>query len=154
VRLLLGKGADPNEVVGYGLTTGSDELDRVIGSLEGAGVRIDARGPRVVRAVQKDDLAALRRLLENGATRDVTDAAGQTPLHLAALRRIAAHSSDMLESLRARGATVTASAGGGVTPLHQAVHGGSLEAFRLLIDHRADPTLKDDAGKTPIDDAG
>ncbi len=38
---------------------------------------------------------------------------------------------------------------GRTSPLHEAARSGSAEVVRLLLDHAADPTLRDAAGKTP-----
>ncbi len=104
----------------------------------------------VLYAVQTNSLETLRRLLQQGATLDVTTDDGQTPLHVAAFYRATCGSSDTLKFLLERGASVNARTNNGLTPLHQAARGGSPEAFRLLLDHGADSTLKDSAGKTAV----
>jgi len=40
---------------------------------------------------------------------------------------------------------------GQTSPLHEAARSGSAEVARLLLDHAADPTLRDGHGKTPLE---
>jgi hypothetical protein len=38
-----------------------------------------------------------------------------------------------------------------LTPLHYAVEGCFVDAVRVLLDHGADPTIRDNEGRTPLD---
>jgi hypothetical protein len=40
---------------------------------------------------------------------------------------------------------------GGVTPLHFAVEGCNVDVARILLYHGADPTIRDNKGRTPLE---
>jgi ankyrin repeat protein/cell wall assembly regulator SMI1 len=56
----------------------------------------------------------------------------------------------LLEELVAAGADVNHETDSGDTPLHAAVDARSAEGVRFLIRHGADPTVKNDDGRTPL----
>jgi ankyrin repeat protein len=39
----------------------------------------------------------------------------------------------------------------GFTPLHGAAQNGQLEMVQLLLEHGADPSMRDTAGRSPLD---
>ena len=57
----------------------------------------------------------------------------------------------MVEELLNHGAAVNAQAKDGSTPLHAAVENGRVGAVKTLLDHKADPNLKNDNDETPLD---
>jgi ankyrin repeat protein len=76
----------------------------------------------------------------------LTDDAGQTPLHLAAIHC----RTNVLALLLERGAKVDARAKGGATPLHLAAQAGCVDAVIILLQHGADINARDDDGHTPM----
>jgi ankyrin repeat protein len=98
-------------------------------------------------AAKKGDLAAVEKLLAEGADVDERGRNAETPLMAAALAGKVA----VAELLIARGADVMARNAGGFTPLHAATYSGSKEVVRLLLDNGA---VLDDAansaGVTPL----
>jgi ankyrin repeat protein len=76
----------------------------------------------------------------------LTDDAGQTPLHLAAIHC----RTNVLALLLARGAKVDATAKGDATPLHLAAQAGCQDAVTVLLQHGANINARDSAGHTPM----
>jgi len=107
----------------------------------------------VFQAVQHNSLATLKRLLDAGASLEINDEHGQTPLHSAAFYAVTHANSDTLRFLLEQGVPVNARALNGLTPLHHAARGGKTAAFTMLLAHGADLTARDNAGRRPIDDA-
>ncbi|MCC7477342.1 ankyrin repeat domain-containing protein [bacterium] len=87
----------------------------------------------LVQACEKDDRAAVARLLESGLSPD-TDFYLETPIHQAAKFGHVGLVSMLIE----RGAAVSPEARNGLTPLHLAACYGQVEAARLLIKTGAD----------------
>jgi uncharacterized protein with HEPN domain len=93
--------------------------------------------------------AALKKLLELGAEVDLADRRGFTPLHCAAGHGFYPEAIEMATILIEHGANVNAkSVAGGFVPLHVARTEGMLD---LLLDHGADPGIRSNAGKTPLE---
>jgi ankyrin repeat protein len=76
----------------------------------------------------------------------LTDDAGQTPLHLAAIHC----RTNIVVLLLDRGAKVDARAKGDATPLHLAAQAGCLDAVTILLQHGADINARDSDGHTPM----
>jgi ankyrin repeat protein len=93
------------------------------------------------------DLNAVTQDL-NGYPGDLslTDDAGQTPLHLAAIHC----RTNIVVLLLDRGAKVDARAKGDDTPLHLAAQAGCLDAVAILLQHGADINARDSDGHTPM----
>jgi len=93
------------------------------------------------------DVVAL--LLLNHANPNVRDAHGKTPLHIAVRSR----RPQVVELLLARGRVkVNAKDSYGETPLHKAVQNPDYFIIRNLLEYNADPNLKSDSGKIPLED--
>jgi ankyrin repeat protein len=57
---------------------------------------------------------------------------------------------DRIEKLILKGADINARAANGQTPLHVAGDHGSYGAIRVLLDAKANPNIKDQQGRTPV----
>ena len=89
---------------------------------------------------------------------------GETPLHVAAAKGFREGTYECIELLLKAGANPNAKAKSGIetatyyrdikvvgeTPLHLAAAYGSKEMIQLLLDHNADPSIKDDRGDSPL----
>ena len=124
----------------------ADETTRYL--LERGADASAAGGDVVLQAIRSDDLALVRLLLERGASLDVSDDWGQTPLHIAAYYG----STDSLRFLLERELAVNVRDPQRRTPLHQAARSGKLESYKLILSAGGDPELRDGRGKRPIDD--
>lgn len=124
-KMLLQMGADPNRPS----TNGSTPL---------------------AAASFKGDLEAVRILLAHGAKPDIPTKAGTQPIHEAAL----GDSAPVIQELAAKGASINArTRDEQQTPLHLAASMGKLKAIQALLALHADATLKDTAGRTPLEAA-
>jgi F-type H+-transporting ATPase subunit beta len=119
-------------------------------SLTFAGVLpFPTRATPLLTAVERDDEAMVRRLLEHGAATDGACgcATGESPLWAAVLLRRPAIARVLLEA----GADPNAAAATRSAPLHVAAMRGERELVRLLLAHGADCTLRDAGGRTPAE---
>src|SRR5579875_3104641 len=100
----------------------------------------------VCDAARADDLAGVRKLIQEHA--DVNGPAndGSTALLWAAYHR----NTEMAKALVTAGATVDAANHYGVTPLLQASRNGDVETMRVLLDAGADATRWHPEGETPL----
>jgi ankyrin repeat protein len=98
------------------------------------------------QAALLDQINVVRKLLDQGAAVEATDAGGQTPLFAAA----ALGHEAVAEALLERGASVRVRDRSGRTVLHWAVASGCEETAALLIAYGADLTARDAAGNTPL----
>ena len=101
-------------------------------------------------AAYKGDLEVVRVLLEHGAVAHVQNKLGRTPLHTAA---VSSQYPDITRLLLMHGATAGAQDNDDATPLHIAVQNGKLETIQLLLEHGANPHVRDKTchGHTPIE---
>ncbi len=100
----------------------------------------------LAKAATKGNIPEVKELLDKGASHNVSDALGRTPLHMAAFYghpRTAA-------LLIARGADVSAKDRVGMTPLHAAVLAGSVQEIDLLLANKAEIDAVADTGATPL----
>ena len=116
-------------------------------ALAGAGsVRGQSGGSPLADAAKRQDGAALRALLRDGADVDRPQGDGATALHWAAYR-------DDVETVRlllASGAAVDPSNALGVTPLWLAANNGSPAVVEALLAAGADPDRALPSGETPL----
>lgn len=92
----------------------------------------------------------LRKLVDLGAYIHIKDVAGYTPLHhcLALYRNDI--SLEMARLLLERGADPNAQNRFGVVPLIYSVQQGHMDSVKLLLEFKADPTVPDWEGNTPM----
>ena len=101
----------------------------------------------IVAAAKSGRLEAVQSLLaEDPKQVGVTDAAGYTPLHWAAIR---GHW-EVFELLLGAGAPVNAVGADGGTPLHWACHHDRPDMVEQLLDRGADPKIHNRWGRTPL----
>jgi uncharacterized protein len=99
--------------------------------------------PALIWAVNYDNAAMAKLLLDNGAHVDERDSFGNTALHWAALRG----NLELIKLLATDHATIDVQNSEGITPLMQAAGAGKVEAVRLLIAEGADPKKQDYTGR-------
>lgn len=103
----------------------------------------------------RDDLNAVRHLVEKGADVDVKNKYGATPLHIASIRG----NLEIAQFLLDHGADVNAQVVNGLTPLNWATIHDHLAMVKLLLDHCADVNIQESEsyaehnfgyGRTPL----
>ena len=100
----------------------------------------------LVAAAKKDDLAAVRRLLQQGAAVNVSEADGSTALHWA----VESDNLEMTRLLLKAGADVKRANRYGMTPLHLAAVNGNVVVMRDLLDAGANPNAVLPEGETVL----
>lgn len=108
----------------------------------------DARTP-LVHAAFKGKKGIVSWLLTNGADIDHQDRNGWSALHFAVQEK----NFGMVEHLLQHGASVRLRDAYGNTPLWRATFDsrGSYALVRLLLSHKADPNMKNEADRSPLD---
>ncbi|EGD78028.1 hypothetical protein PTSG_09665 [Salpingoeca rosetta] len=98
-------------------------------------------------AVKNADDIYVRLILAQGASPNIKDSRGWTPLHWAAIHPRRAI---VLNTLLGSGARVNIRCSRtGKTPLHVAAEAGNLPAVKYLLNHGASLTVRDSADRTP-----
>lgn len=103
-----------------------------------------ASGQDLIGATQRNDDAAVRKLLDEGADVNSKTDTGVTALMAAS----GIGNKEIVELLLARGADVNLKTPGNYTALMSAALVGQSEIVRVLLDAGADPTVKDIGGRT------
>lgn len=116
-------------------------------ALASAGLQA-ARGPdqALLDAVRFDDVAAVERLVADGADVNARQADGATALAWAAMRS----NPDIARMLLEAGADPNLANDLGVSPLTLAIENGATELVELLLERGADPGLARENGETPL----
>ena len=103
-------------------------------------------------SAQQNDLNEIRERLKTVDTKmiDRCDSSGYTPLHYA----VRFQPADVCRLLLEHGANPNCQTRASLsTPLHRAVTFNNIDAVRLLLKYKADVTLKDVDGQTPVEKA-
>lgn len=100
-------------------------------------------------AATKGHRGVAEMLLGRDADPVFRDQAGWTPLHAAARSGATDVAAVLLQKLTA--AQVNLPGPDGETALHRAAYWGQVDVCSLLVEHGADPTLANDAGRCPQD---
>lgn len=104
-----------------------------------------SQGPdAILSAIQRNDVAAVRSLLDKGVSPAAEDSDGDNALFYAALYS----SPECMELLLSRGADVNGRNRGGQTPLMWCAH--DTAKMRLLIRYKADVNVVGRSGNTPL----
>jgi len=98
------------------------------------------------RHPKRDEI--IRLLIRRGADVNATDAYGQTMLYGAVTRT---NPKEAVDTLVSAGAKVDWQDKSGRTPLMCAAKVGDADAVQVLLDHGADPSLRNRAGNTALD---
>ncbi|CAI5787396.1 QUALITY PROTEIN: ankyrin repeat domain-containing 31 [Podarcis lilfordi] len=101
------------------------------------------------RAAVEDDLNGLRAMIKAGGNVNTQDCAGWTPLHDSSLAGFWWTTNELLKA----GADVNCKGSEKITPLHDAVKGGHYKVAELLLRYGADPLLKNERGKSALEEA-
>ncbi len=110
--------------------------------------RDDVAGRTLLFAmIDDDDAEGVRFACGLGASVNVQDNDGWTPLHYACQSTC---SRDVFEALLEHGADVRARSVRRRTPMHEAASVGDARAIMLLLDHGASIHSQDDQGRTPL----
>lgn len=94
----------------------------------------------------KEKKDVIENILSLGASPDIQDKYGNTPLHIAALKG----QIELSKVLLSHGASPDIQDKDGNTPLHIAAIKGQMELSKLFLSHRASPDIQSNNGDTPL----
>jgi ankyrin repeat protein len=156
IKALLAHGANVNQ------TLTAPTLDRVHNDGNSDASLGDGATP-LMRAAKQADVTAMRLLLDHGADPRLANKRGMTALLYAASRaggfrgsNVQTPVQDAIDAIAlclARGANLDAADETGQTALHLAAASAEESVVRFLADKGANPLLKDQKGRTPLDAA-
>jgi ankyrin repeat protein len=137
------------------ITPGRDELMQLLLNKGAYSNIADQKGNTPLHTECKKGALPImtKLLLDNGAYVNLKNNEGKTPFHLNTLDQghSLAEIQKIAELLLTKGATINAIDKEGNTPLHYACRESLLEIVAFLLSHGALPTIKNTAGKTPLD---
>jgi ankyrin repeat protein len=134
-------------------------LPKLCRQLLAAGAQVEARDrtgktPLIHSSMASNSRCAVEVLLQGGAKAGAVDDQGRTPLHYAVQVE---YNGSTVKQLLDRGASTVAVDNEGNTPLHLAIGKGKYRedapVVELLLQHKADVTLRNKAGETPLERA-
>jgi len=132
------------------ITRESGRPDMIPGKKEGMNKLADDGRPLIYEtihdAVEKGDLADMKRHLARGAAVNARNKDGNTPLHWATF----SGQTEAAELLIKYGAEVNVRDKNGRTPLHWAARSGDTEIAEMLLNHGAGVNARDEYGWTPL----
>jgi ankyrin repeat protein len=99
--------------------------------------------------IKAGDLAAIKRVIEQGVNINKGSKYGFTPLHQATTF----DNKEVAELLIRKGADINAKTSWGATPLHLAAQTGEKAVAEVLIANGADVNARDNDGRTPLHQA-
>jgi len=154
LKMLLDHGADPNKAYTKKIPPRQAQGD----------IRVIAGATPLFRATRATDLAAIRLLIEKGASPLVATADKSTPLMVAAGQGVplvvsedtvqGASKGDPMDAMKLflqAGADVNAANDAGFTAMHYAAQGGRNRLVEFLAANGAKFDVKNKAGRTPLD---
>jgi ankyrin repeat protein len=104
----------------------------------------------IINAAYKGDVEMVKKILATKPDPDIRDALGGTALHDAIFQ----NNLEVIKLLLDYGFDINAAVpSNGYTPLHYCVWAGNLPALNLLLAYKADRTIKDKNGLTPLEKA-
>lgn len=109
-------------------------------------------GYLIYRAVRDGDVHIFNYLLENGADIALAEQQNKFPL-ICSAAQYSVRGYRIVEKLLELGYDVNMRSENGSTPLHYAARAGAGDIVRLLLDHSADPNIRDHYSSTAADDA-
>lgn len=149
VKELLLQGADVNQMDSFDKTplalAEEEKQEEVVKILQRGASAV--MGDALLKASQDNNPARVKELLERGASPDLQDENGLTPLHYATTNE----QLDMVQLLLGHDANPDMQDNDGYTPLHWAAYSGFLDIVKELVRYGADPDVKNDESKTATD---
>ncbi len=97
-------------------------------------------------AIDDCNIGSVSQLLQEGASLEVTDNYGNTPLHAG----VKSGDAEVVDFLINNGASIEATDGASRTPLHLAVSQESLDILETLLRNNANVDALDNQGETPL----
>lgn len=138
---------------------GKNDNTKMVNLLLKAGAEVNAtndegRTPLITAVLTDSPPSVIKALLRAGANVNKTYKNGISALHYAAAPsqpNAPGETEDIIRMLLAHGAMINAPDSDGNTPLHGSVLVGYTAGVRLLLQHKADATLCNKEGHTPLD---
>ena len=156
VKILLAAGADPTIADEEGFTCLHAAVDgrcntETLQALIDYGAHVDAKRKdgtnALMRACRTGQSEVVKFLLEAGADVNITNANGNTTLHVAIIGDC---SNETLENIIQQGVAVNAISNRSKTALIHACESAKTESVKLLLKKGADPNISDDKGNTSL----
>lgn len=131
------------------------DVEPIVAFLLSKGAAVDSLDPDDVTplfyAIQTQKLGVIRILLQWNASVTLDGPRGQTSLHTAASLDNNGQVMGLLLNETSSASDPNVQNEDGLTPLHCAAESANAGAVQALLIHKADPTLKDGGGRTPLE---